>query len=125
MASFFSSLFSSTGVKRQLAAILTTIVNVAYLALPLAPQVQPIIDTLNSLIQAFGGIAVAHATTSGTVLSKAQLGTVSSLIGIFLFVVTAFHISVPVAVIAALSKLQVVLAGVVTGQVIAGKPFES
>lgn len=70
---------AASGIKRKIAAWLTTIV-AFILSIPFLPtEVTPIVHVLNIAIQALGGVAVTEAAVKGSVSKFALLSTAASI----------------------------------------------
>ncbi len=70
-------MFSSSGIKRQLASILAVVISIA----SSVPGLEVLVGVLNYINVALGGTAVSHAVVAGTV-TKHKLVTLASILSL-------------------------------------------
>jgi len=114
IVNWFSSLFSSVGLKRRIAALAAALLELAKTVPALAPAI-PILEYLAGIM---GGIGVAHAGSEGT-LGKAKLISISSLLS--LLVLLAGHVPAAAAFLPLIQKLAALLGMAGLGAAVATK----
>lgn len=105
------SLFSSRGIKRQIAGLLTAILEV----IRAIPEALPFVPLLESVIGILGGTAVTHAALAQS-LNKHKLSTLASILAVVIAV--APYIPALLPFIPLLQKLAALLGALGAGSLV-------